>query len=197
MSKVYRHIRLDKNEPFYIGISSDDERPYDKQGRNNIWYKITSKTDYEVEIMLDDLTWEDACEKEKEFIKLYGRIDKGTGTLANLTDGGEGGFGIIFTEERRETIRQKQIGENNSFFGKKHKESSKQKMSESLKTYYETNESHMKGKKASVETKEKMSETRKGKKINQPKMKCIYCGLVSVPININRWHNDNCKDKNK
>lgn len=32
-------------------------------------------------------------EKEIEFIKLYGRINQGNGTLANLTDGGQRNLG--------------------------------------------------------------------------------------------------------
>jgi hypothetical protein len=86
---VYRHIRLDKNEPFYIGIGSM-KRAYSKQGRNVIWKNIVKKTEYRVDILFEDLTREEACEKEIEFIKLYGRKDLGTGTLSNRTDGGEG-----------------------------------------------------------------------------------------------------------
>jgi len=90
MAYLYRHIRLDKNEPFYIGIATHLKRAYDKSSRKNkIWQSIISKTDYEVEILFDDLTREQVLEKEKEFIALYGRIDKKTGTLCNLTDGGE------------------------------------------------------------------------------------------------------------
>jgi hypothetical protein len=90
---VYRHIRLDKNEPFYIGISSRKRRPYDKHGRSSFWWNIINKTDYRIEILFDNLSWDEACEKEKEFIKLYGRRDLGLGSLINQTDGGEGVVG--------------------------------------------------------------------------------------------------------
>lgn len=93
MAILYRHIRLDKNEPFYIGIGKKTSRAYFKHSRNKYWNNVVSNTDYEVEIMLDDLTWEEACEKEKEFIKLYGRKNNGSGILANMTDGGEGTLG--------------------------------------------------------------------------------------------------------
>jgi len=90
MAYLYRHIRLDKNEPFYIGIATHLKRAYDKSSRKNkIWQSIIKKTPYEVEILFDDLTREAVLEKEIEFIALYGRIDKDTGTLCNLTDGGE------------------------------------------------------------------------------------------------------------
>ena len=110
MAYLYRHIRLDKNEPFYIGISSTDDnyaRAFDrshKHRRNKLWQNITNKTDFEVEILLDNLTHEESCEKEMEFIKLYGRKDLGTGTLCNYTDGGDKGtFGrkYTYTDEHR------------------------------------------------------------------------------------------------
>lgn len=101
MAKVYRHIRLDKNEPFYIGVASSYKRATSRRGRNNIWHKIVSKTDYEIEIILDGVNRDQALEKEVEFIKLYGRIDLKTGTLCNLTDGGEGCCNQIISDESR------------------------------------------------------------------------------------------------
>lgn len=76
MAYLYRHIRLDKNEPFYIGIGSDCnfQRAYDKNSRNKYWNNI-SANGYEVEILINDISWEEACIKEKEFISLYGRKD--------------------------------------------------------------------------------------------------------------------------
>lgn len=93
MAHVYRHIRLDKNEPFYIGIGSDDlgRRANDKKARRSKWWnRIVNKCGYEVQILFEDVSIEFAKEKEKEFIALYGRLDLGTGTLCNLTDGGDG-----------------------------------------------------------------------------------------------------------
>lgn len=105
MAYVYRHIRLDKNEPFYIGIGSDETyyRANKKSQRNIHWKRVVAKTDYEVEIILDDLTWEQACEKEKEFIKLYGRNNYG-GILVNITKGGDGTLGHILTRESKEKL---------------------------------------------------------------------------------------------
>lgn len=86
---LYRHIRLDNNEPFYIGIGNQ-KRPYEKRRRNNYWQNIITKTDYRIEILFNELTWDEACVKEKEFIKIHGRKDLALGTLVNLTDGGDG-----------------------------------------------------------------------------------------------------------
>ena len=113
MAVVYRHIRKDKNQPFYIGIGNE-KRPYKKSDRNNYWNSIVKKTDYEVEILFDNLTWEEASEKEIEFIKLYGRKDNGTGILANMTDGGEGSLGTKVTQETRRKMSEKRIGSKNA-----------------------------------------------------------------------------------
>jgi hypothetical protein len=109
---LYRHIRLDKNEPFYIGIGTSKyyNRARSKKDRNNIWKKIVNKTDYEIEILFDNLTLEKAKEKEIEFIKLYGRINKKTGVLANLTDGGDGCSGLNQSNVRK--VVQKNIYNN-------------------------------------------------------------------------------------
>jgi hypothetical protein len=116
MPYVYRHIRLDKNEPFYIGIGSDTyyKRANNKTRRNKIWKDIVSKSNYEVEILFDNLTWEEACEKEKEFILLYGRKDIGTGILSNLTDGGEG----ILGNKRTQDFINKRSGKNHHYYNK-------------------------------------------------------------------------------
>jgi transposase len=86
---IYRHIRLDKNEVFYIGLGKN-RRAWCKDGRNIYWKNIAKKSSYEVEVILGNLTREQAIEKEMEFIKLYGRKDLGLGTLCNKTDGGDG-----------------------------------------------------------------------------------------------------------
>ncbi len=97
---LYRHIRLDKNIPFYIGIGSKNkndlkygsyDRAFKSCNRNNYWKNITNKTKYEVEILLETDNYDFLKEKEEEFIKLYGRVDLKTGTLANMTEGGETG----------------------------------------------------------------------------------------------------------
>ena len=123
MAIVYRHIRIDKNEPFYIGIGDKENRAYSQRSRNRFWKNI-AKQGYEVEILFEDLTWEQACEKEKEFIALYGRRDLKAGTLVNLTDGGEGTLGYGHKEETKGIIRSKLKGENHPNYGKKRPEHS-------------------------------------------------------------------------
>jgi len=89
---VYRHIRLDKNEPFYIGIGckKNFSRAYDKGKRRSVfWNNIVKKTEYEIEILFEGVSKELACKKEKELISIYGRIELKNGTLCNMTVGGE------------------------------------------------------------------------------------------------------------
>jgi hypothetical protein len=104
MAVLYRHIRLDKNEPFYIGIGNSKHRASKKCSRNEIWNNIVNRTEYRVDILFDDLTWEEVCEKEKEFISLYKRIKDG-GILANITFGGEGVLGLKQSDKSKEKAR--------------------------------------------------------------------------------------------
>jgi hypothetical protein len=112
MAYIYRHVRLDKNEPFYVGIGSDIDyvRAYSTINRNKHWNNIINLTPYEVEIILEDLTWDEACQKEQEFIKIYGRKDLRLGSLCNLTEGGEGQYGRIASEETCNKISNSKKG---------------------------------------------------------------------------------------
>lgn len=101
---VYKHVRLDNNEVFYIGIGNK-HRPYNTTHRNKWWKKISKKTNHDVFVLCDNLTKEEACEIERYLIKFYGRKDLGLGTLCNMTDGGEGPFGIKRSKETKDKIR--------------------------------------------------------------------------------------------
>jgi len=109
MAYLYRHIRLDKNVPFYIGIGEEDnyQRAYNNKRRTKYWKNIVNKAPYEVEILLDNLTWDEACSKEIEFIALYGRADLNKGSLVNMTDGGDGKKGCKHNEQTKLLISSK------------------------------------------------------------------------------------------
>ncbi len=116
MAYVYRHIRIDTNMPFYIGISNTNDeykRAYATYDRNTQWKRITNKTKFEVEILIEGLTWEEAQAKEREFISLYGRRDLKTGTLCNLTNGGEGFDGYKLSDAARQKMSNSQKGNTN------------------------------------------------------------------------------------
>lgn len=112
MAYVYTHIRMDTNQVFYVGIGSKPNRfrAFEKSKRNKHWRSIVSKTDFKVEIIADNITWENACNKEMELIQFYGRADKKNGTLCNWTDGGEGAKGAIVSGETKKKISAGKIG---------------------------------------------------------------------------------------
>ena len=109
-------------------------------------------------------------------------------------------------------------GELNPFYGRKHTEEYKQRLSALLKTkdcrqkttnlgkkfpaagpkisafrkeYYKTHKSPRFGVKVTEEQKQKYSEAA----INQTKYKCLYCDVVTIPGNLAKWHNDKCRNK--
>lgn len=92
---LYQYVRLDKNEVFYIGISTrykgSNDHSRAKWGRHNhICRKITGKTEYRIEIIDEHNDYDYIKQREINLIAQYGRISNGTGCLANLTDGGDG-----------------------------------------------------------------------------------------------------------
>jgi len=92
-------------------------------------HNIVNKYGYEIEILKENLSWEEACELEKEYIKNIGRRDLGLGTLVNMTDGGDGTPGIIPTKESNMKRSEKLKNKKRQPFS----EETKKKMSESKK----------------------------------------------------------------
>jgi hypothetical protein len=214
---IYRHIRLDTNEVFYIGqavkknikhraFKSEYGRAFKKSKtcRSVYWYRIVNKCEYKVEIIADNLTFEEANYKEIEFISLYGRRDLGLGTLVNLTDGGEGCQGFKMSNEQKEKISKglkgKYASEKHHFFGKsfteEHKnniaksqigsiksEETKKKLSDAQKKRFENKENHpMYGKPRPKESVEKMSKTKREKFANGETV-CWCKGIKRTDIN--------------
>lgn len=186
MAYVYKHIRLDKDEVFYIGIGDNNikyERAYSKYGRNFYWNNIINATDFKVEIIIDNLTWEEACGKEREFIKFYGRKDLGLGTLSNMTDGGDGALGYKHTKEGLEKLSKSHQGvprseETKIKISKSHKGKPSPKRGTVLSQEWKDNISKAQtGKSPSQETKNRISESMKaslkGKTYNTKQVMCI------------------------
>lgn len=163
MAYVYRHIRLDKNEVFYIGIGNDDTFKRANEfntGRNKYWNNIKNKSEIKVEILCEDVSWEDACDLECLLIEIYGRKDLKSGNLVNMTDGGEGATGRIMSDETKDKISK-------SNTGKKLSDKQKQSISDSQKGRVLTEE-HKKnisdGNKGKRKTKEHAENIRRSKK---------------------------------
>jgi len=130
----YKNYHFDYT-PFYIGKGKGNRFEYHfyesrlkdtNKLKVNIINKIVLDNKEPMVIILEsNLSESDAFKLEIELIKLIGRRDIKTGTLANLTDGGEGQSGNT----------KSFILENNPFYGKKHKKESYQKVSKPVNQY--------------------------------------------------------------
>lgn len=158
---LYRYIRQDKDEPFYVGLGTKNKddlkygtyaRANNKHYNNDILENIIKSVKYEIEIILETDSYPFIKEKEKEFIKLYGRINRNTGTLANKTDGGQGRLNAICTEETRQKLIE-------SHKGKRLSPESQAKRIATLKRKYKLNPP-----KVSEEHKEKLRNYQLGNK---------------------------------
>lgn len=96
---IYRHTTL-TDVVFYIGLAKKSKydllknsysRAYTKHGRSSLWQRTAKKYGYIVEILIETDDIEFLRQKEKEFIKLYGRKKFKEGTLVNFAEGGEKG----------------------------------------------------------------------------------------------------------
>lgn len=116
MAVVYLHKKKNTNEVFYVGVGKNKYRAKSKSGRNQYWENVVDKYGYDIEIIYDNITMEDALEKEKELIKKYGR-----NSLTNLTDGGE--FYSFWENRKFSKDHRKKISESlkGRTFSKKHK----------------------------------------------------------------------------
>lgn len=85
---VYEWIRLDTNEPFYVGKGRGDRWKSMNRGENKHFYNIINFTDVAVNILNDNLTEDEAFDLESYYIWFYRDIIGYD--LCNLTDGGEG-----------------------------------------------------------------------------------------------------------
>jgi hypothetical protein len=95
---VYGHYKPDYNI-FYIG-KGHGRRAWKTTGRGEFWQNTVNKHGtYQVVLLHEHLSEDEAFLKEKEEIMFWGRRSDG-GFLINLTDGGEGTSGYVFTAEQ-------------------------------------------------------------------------------------------------
>lgn len=84
MAYVYGHYKADTGELFYVGKGTGN-RAWNKSGRNRHWKFVVNKHGFNVKILYDNLTDEEAFAKEKELI-----AETGVNNLTNVTEGGVG-----------------------------------------------------------------------------------------------------------
>lgn len=109
---VYLHRKKTTGEVFYVGKGSGD-RAWNRQGRNEFWKKTVRKHGYYVEIHSHGLQEWYAFELERDLICYYGRRQLGLGTLVNLSDGGEGPSGQVFSEDFKKQCSIRTKGKSN------------------------------------------------------------------------------------
>ena len=205
---VYMH-KNKINGKFYIGQTSQSPQ---KRWDNGKGYETSSKfynsilkygwDNFEHIIVSTNLSQEKANELEELLIKLYRTQEDDFGY--NIKAGGNNNNhseetkrkigeankialkGSHWSEEHRKLISEKFSGEGNPFYGKKHTEESKQKISENRKGKCAGENHPMYGKKHTEEELEKMSQNRRGK--GGKKIICINTGeIFDCMMDAARW----------
>lgn len=193
-SKLEENISFDDiiftYKPIYIGKGKNNrmlDHFKDRKRFNTYFYNKLNKMILEENIpMVVKLkefdNEQDAIKMEVDLIRFLGKKKNG-GLLYNITDGGDGVSGYVYTDIVREKMRkiaiinnfylnfpQNQKGENHPMFGKKHKQYSINKMIESKmgtkqsEEWVEKRTAKLRGVPLSQEHKDKLSESNKGKK---------------------------------
>ncbi len=152
---VYTHSKLNTNEVFYIGKGSGN-RAWSKSGRNNYWHNITNKYNYKVKILIKNLSEDEALLyerlgqmdlKPKANIKKCGSKGGNGGANKGLkwsekakkkhslamknrdfTPWNKGTKKLIKSNSGSFTSKNTK-GEKNPFYGKKHSQETKEKIS--------------------------------------------------------------------
>ena len=102
---VYGHYKPDGNI-FYVG-KGRARRAWKFGHRSDFWYKTVNKHGaHEVILLYENLSEEEAFLLEREEIAFWGRRKDG-GFLINLTDGGEGSSGRVFSSEEKKKIKER------------------------------------------------------------------------------------------
>lgn len=156
MYYVYSYLREDLS-PYYIGKGTRG-RAYASAN-----HRIKAPKEKErIHILKDNLTEDEAYDLEKLYIKMFGRVDLGTGILRNLSDGGEGPTGYKTTPEQRRKIALSRMGEKHPLYGVSPSEETKEKQRQALQGRFVGEKNPMYGKKLSEERKEHLRNIHKG-----------------------------------
>ena len=153
---VYGYFEPGAEHPFYAG-KGKGRRAYihlqpAQLKKKSLFYNklrkmLAAGIQPEIEIMVDNLSEQEAHQFEKDVIRVLGRRDLGTGRLCNLTDGGEGASGVQHSAESR-----RKMGDANR--GKALSAETRRKLSYAKR-----------GKTLSAEHRRKLSDSKRGRPI--------------------------------
>ena len=191
MYYTYGHYKKDTKQLFYIG-KGKDYRAHEKDSRSDYWRNIVNKHGYTVEIFAEWKSEQDAFIHEKFLIECFRDLTK----LCNLTDGGDGCSGYIWSDEQKAKLKlripprlgavlsektRKQIGLSQlGVVRGPHTKEHSEKIALAHK-----------GKTKSEEHVAKMTDN--GKKQSQKILNCLNCGHEGRGPNMYRYHFENCK----
>jgi hypothetical protein len=99
MPYVYGHYKADDGKLFYIG-KGNGRRAWRNDSRNRHWQNIVNKHGLVVKIIEDNLTDEEAFEKERQLI-----AEVGVKNLANAVSGGAGLTSKFASKRNNEMVK--------------------------------------------------------------------------------------------
>ena len=107
MNTFYVYVFKDGSKPIYVGYGCNTRwRDHFSKRTNphlNRWLKLYPET--LPEFVAEGKTLDEAKALEIQLIAKFGRLDRGTGSLFNHTDGGDGASGLILSESAKQKIR--------------------------------------------------------------------------------------------
>lgn len=143
--KIYALKEVGSSEIKYIGLTTKSLN--ERLGRHlrdkkidhkTNWIKKVGRENIEIILLDDDINnFEELCEKEIYYID---KFKKEGHCLTNITNGGEGWFGIKFSESHRKNISINHAdvsGTKNPMYGKSHSKETINKIKESKKAWIE------------------------------------------------------------
>lgn len=193
MYYTYGHYKAGSKELFYIGKGKGN-RSNEKDSRSDYWQNIVNKYGYTVEIFAEWESEKDAFIHEKFLIDCF----KDLTNLCNLTDGGEGCSGYVWSDEQKAKLKLRIPSRLNSVVSKEtRKQISLSQLGISRgkhsKEHCQKIAFANKGKVKSKEHIEKI--TQNAKKQAQLKVVCPHCKIEGNGPAMKRWHFGNCKGK--
>jgi len=190
-NEFYIYMYLDPdNVPFYVGKGSEDRYKVrchlGKNSPNPFLKRKISKVgvpDVKIHFLHKNITEDQAFYLEEYYIAGYGRRDLGLGPLCNLTNGGEGVSGYVWSNEAREKKSKAMKGKNNPNYGMVGEKNPNYGISLSNATKQKLSAAN-KGKKMSTEAKRKIAKAATGRKMsNEAKQKISKVLKGQIPWN--------------